>query len=85
MSSGYLTSDHLNFLQRLLNEAPAGRIRDAGNTATAARLLVKRFQTGMRSETALRGILATYDERQWISMNDALARWDDEGGAVGSS
>jgi hypothetical protein len=84
VSSTYLTSADINLIERLLGEVQErGPVQTLNEVTAAARLLIRRMESGLKSETALRGALAHYVGLRLI-MDEAVSRWDGEGGAAGS-
>lgn len=79
MSSTYLNAVNITMVSRLLREA-----RLPGDSKVlrnkAARYLTHRFQEGMFDEGRLRVALKQFLKKQ-KSMDVAVDRWDDEGGA----
>lgn len=83
MSSGYLTSEEMNLIQRLLAEgAPTRAARGAGDETAAARMLIRAIGRGS-GEDGLRTKLARF--RDGTVIDAALSRWDGEGGAIARS
>lgn len=81
MSSGFLTSNDMNLLQRLLGEVPAnGLVDDVESATVLARMLVHAVERGIVSEPVLRTMIASY--RRSLSPADALEIWETEGGAA---
>lgn len=84
MSSTYLTSADMNLIERLLGEVrERGPVQTLNEVTSAARLLIRRMESGLKSETALRGALAHHVGLRLV-MDEAVSRWDGEGGEVGS-
>ena len=85
MSFTYLTSDEKRMIGHLLAE-----IRDPGpeqnfdKQTAAARLLVHAVEQGNSDEQTLRAVLTKHVQLH-KTLDNALARWDDEGGAVGKA
>lgn len=81
MSSDFLTSYDMNMIGGLLVE---GRRKypeqDLAFFSGPARLLVKRFQAGLTSESGLREALDQYFALAVIP-NTSIDRWDNDGGA----
>jgi hypothetical protein len=80
MSSTYLTSGHLKAIERILAEIRPSLLQGTDRQTAAARFLIERFDGD--SEAHMRAILDEYVEGL-DSHQDALARWTDEGGAIG--
>lgn len=79
MSSTWLNAVNITMVSRLLKEAMLpGDSKNLRNKA--ARYLTHRFQDGMFDEGRLRMALKQFLKKQ-KSMDVAVDRWDDEGGA----
>ncbi|CAN7517658.1 hypothetical protein [Brucella pseudogrignonensis] len=79
MSSTWLNAVNITMVSRLLREAMLpGDSKNLRNKA--ARYLTHRFQDGMFDEGRLRMALKQFLKKQ-KSMDVAVDRWDDEGGA----
>jgi len=79
MSSTWLNAVNITMVSRLLREAILpGDSKNLRNKA--ARYLTHRFQDGMFDEGRLRMALKQFLKKQ-KSMDVAVDRWDDEGGA----
>jgi hypothetical protein len=84
MSSTYLTSADMNLIERLLRQVrERGPVQPLNEVTSSARLLVRRMESGLKSETALRGALAHHVGLRLI-IDEAVSWWDAEGGAAGS-
>ncbi len=79
MSSTFLNSVNINMISRLLRDARLpGDSQDLRNEA--ARYLTHRFQDGTFDEDRLRIALDQFIKKH-KAMDNAVDRWDDEGGA----
>ena len=80
MSSNYLDASNISMITRLLREAR--RPNDPSDlNNNAARFLVQKFNEGTCGESSLRIALKQFIARK-ISLNLAVQRWDNEGGAA---
>jgi hypothetical protein len=82
MSSSYLTSEDLRAIERILAGVRPSLIPDSDRQTAAARFLVERFPGG--PETRLHNLVHAY-LRDLDVHASALARWNDEGGAIGKA
>jgi hypothetical protein len=82
MSSTYLKSANMTAIEKLLAEVRPSLIQGSDRQTAAARFLAERFDG--EEEMHMRTVLAAY-VKGLDAHNDALARWDDEGGAVGKA
>jgi hypothetical protein len=80
MSSTNLTSAHMTAIEQILAEVRPSLIRGTPRRTAAARFLAERF--GEESDAHMRTILGAY-VKALDAHDDALARWKDDGGAVG--
>ncbi|MBN9079687.1 MAG: hypothetical protein J0H84_26085 [Rhizobiales bacterium] len=82
MSSTYLTSANMTAVEKILAEVRPSLIQGTGRQAAAARFLIERFDE--ESEAHMRAVIEEY-VKGLDSHENALARWNDEGGAIGSA
>jgi len=80
MSSNYLTSEDMKAIQRVLGRVRPALIPGTDRQTAAARFLVERFPD--ETESGLYNLVRAY-LHDLDAHEDALAQWNDDGGANG--
>lgn len=83
MSSNHPTSEDMSLSARLQAKIRQGSSQP-DSTAATAQFLSDNFQGGTRAVDGLRRRYASYS-RQRKTMDLAIDRWDDEGGAIATA
>lgn len=81
MSSTFLTTANLTEIETILSGVRPSLVHGSGRHTAAARFLIDRFNGKSDGHSV---VLAAYIEAL-DSREDALSRWNDDGGAIGKA